>query len=365
MRLEGEGIPLDVPGEQDGELCKMREGEGAQTPRRSTQMRTMRVSSWRETNRPTGKHHMISDTILVNGAPHVSGEFDAIPNEAYHAAPALGSSGAWKLYDECPALYWYESPSNPSFQRVNKREFDIGTAAHLIILEPQILRERTVIVDAADYKTKEARAGRDAAYTAGKTPLLPHELALVCAMRDSLWSHPVAKHAFIGGVTERSYFWRDPATQVWCKARPDFTPSHRRYLPDLKTSTTANPEAFARHVADFGYHMREAFYMEGMRQITGDAPEKACFVVISKKPPHLVSVCWLDDEALAWGRVVARKATDIYARCLERGEWPGYRLPDALDKDQAFTISLPVWTRKGLEERRERGDFIVTGGATP
>ena len=45
----------------------------------------------------------------------------------------------------------------------------------------------------------------------------------------------------------------------------------------------------------------------------------------------------LDDEAIDVGRARYQDALDIYQRCVETGEWPGYT--DVI----ATTISLPRW----------------------
>lgn len=312
--------------------------------------------------------------VAVQSEAHwqmAAGRFDNLPAETYHAAPALGSSGAWQLETECPALYWWHSPFNPDRIREQKRCFDIGTAAHLIALQPGLFAARTEIIDAGSYQTKAAQTARDVAYEAGKTPLLIAEVDKIHSMRDALMRHPVARLAFDDCVSEVSYFWRDQITGIWCKARPDLLPAHRRYLPDLKTSTSANPAAFTKKAADLGYYMRAAWYMAGIEAIEGAAPTRACFIVQATTAPFLVSVCWLDDEALGWGKLRVRRAIETFARCAERGEWPGYRDVTAPDTDAAFTLSLPPWTRNELQKQHEAGEFtsryeqLVAAGAHP
>ena len=101
----------------------------------------------------------------------------ALSRETYHGSstiePSLSSSGAVTLVQECPAVFWASSPLNPDFVPEQKLEFDIGSAAHLIILEPAKWGSQVVEIDADNYKTKAAQEARDAGYAAGKTPLLP------------------------------------------------------------------------------------------------------------------------------------------------------------------------------------------------
>jgi PDDEXK-like domain of unknown function (DUF3799) len=305
--------------------------------------------------------------------PPTPGTYTAIPQERYHATRALGSSGMWCIHAECPAMYFYDSPFNPdAAPRERKRAFDIGSACHLLTLEPGTVDGRIAAIPFDDYRTKEAQRQKQDAYDADRIPLLTHEVEMVKAMREAIFSHPVARHAFTGGAAETSLFWRDAATGAPCKGRLDYCPPHRRYYPDLKTSTTANPASFERRAADLGYYAKVAWYLEGLRELEGEAPPRACFIVVAKEPPHLVAVCWLDDEALAWGRMIARKAVETFMRCLERQEWPGYRDPTAPDRDGSFTIGLPGFTRKRLQDAHERGEFetprydrLVAAGGHP
>lgn len=287
------------------------------------------------------------------------GAYDGVPSEDYHdirvtPEPALSSSGARLIEAECPALYYhrYVSPG----QQERKPEFDIGNAGHLMVLEPDSFARRVAIIDEPDFKTQKARQARDDAYAAGKIPLLTKQADALQAMRDQLFKHAVAGRAFENGVAERSLFWIDPEFGVWRKCRPDYLPlGHCRYLLDYKTASSANPDKFARSAADFGYHQQAAWCMDGVEAITGERPKKFAFIVQDKNPPHLVSVCYLDDEALEWGRILNRRALGLFARCLDADEWPGYR--DDLAVDSAFTVGLPAYTANALTKRLDAGEF--------
>ena len=111
----------------------------------------------------------------------------------------------------------------------------------------------------------------------------------------------------------------------------------QHWIVDLKTTgTTASPDRFGASAASYGYHLQAAFYLDGYEQITG---HRARFlnVLVETAAPHFVAVVELDDEALDVGRAKYRDALDIYARCRESGDWPGYT--------PTFTevVSLPRW----------------------
>lgn len=273
--------------------------------------------------------------------------------ETYHAdpceQPSLSSTGARTLADECPAAYWHERTNPPV-----KREFEIGRAGHLMVLEPHLFGDKVFVVEADDYKTKAARDARDAARAEGLTPLLAKEAAMVAEMRKVLWQDPIARHAFEGGTPEQAMFWRDAEFRIWRRTRPDYFPPHQRYLVDYKTSTSANPKDFERAVWDYGYHQQAAWYLDGVEAVTGSRPERFAFVVQSKKPPHLVTTCWLDAEAIEWGGKLNRLAIGIFARCLRSGIWPGYT-PEVGGAARAFTITLPHFALRDLAAREEAG----------
>lgn len=273
--------------------------------------------------------------------------------EEYHGCTepfALGSSGARLLSAECPAMFWHQSALNPDYQPKQRREFDIGSALHLLTLEPELFAGRVLRIDADNYRTAAAQAQRAEAYETGRIPLLPGEEATVRAMREAILAHPVAREAFTAGAAEQSIFWQDAEFGVWRKTRPDYLPAHSRYIVDIKTSTSANPRSFARQAYNLRYFQQASWYMDAVEAVRGERPKRFAFIVIDKNPPHLVSVCWLDGEALEWGRIENHYALDIFTRCMESGNWPGYLADDRTETGGSFTISLPTYGTRQLGE---------------
>lgn len=279
-------------------------------------------------------------------------------SDDYHANDALGSTGARIIASDCPAAFRWQEPQV-------KREFDIGNATHLLCLEPDKFKAKIAVVEGYDkkgnpsagYASQDAKDQRAASRAAGKLPLLPDELEGVRAMRAAIFDDPIAGVAFRAGQAEQSLFWTDPEFGVRCKTRPDWLPAHVRYLIDIKTSMSADPRDFEKAVVNYGYHQQAAWYIDGVEAALGHKPEKFAFIVISKKPPHLVTTCWLDEDAIAWGRILNRYARGVYAWCKAHDHWPSYQ-PDILGPPQAFTISLPLWAIKDLERRHDAGAFI-------
>lgn len=277
-----------------------------------------------------------------------------MPADAYHTDPVMGgslsSTGARKLLPpSCPALFEHEL-RNGQQHRV---EFDVGAAAHAEVLG---VGAETVIIDASDWKAKAAREERDAAYAAGKTPLLRHQYDAVHAMAEAVWNHPIAGRLLEPGAghSEQVFVWRDPDTGVWCRAmldRHDDLPGIGPVIVDLKTTVSAEPVSVSGSVAKYGYYQQDPFYCDGYLELFGVEPA-FLFVFVEKTPPHLVTVCQLDPEAREWGRVRNRKARDVYRRCRETGRWPGYT-------DEIESITLPGWARHQNSNAFNEGAYDV------
>ena len=210
-----------------------------------------------------------------------------------------------------------------------------GSALHALVLEPAEFDGRYV-VQTWDARTKEGKAERDAALSSGRSVLDQDDAGTLSAMAEALAAHPVASRILAERVhTEHPIFWTDAETGLRCKARLDAVSAIGRAsaIVDLKSTTDASPEGFARQVASLGYHVQAAHYLDGWRALGGDAGTFV-FIAIEKAAPYAVAVYELDTEALAVGEAKRRGLLDTLAECQRTGRWPGY---------QTQTISLPKW----------------------
>ena len=170
------------------------------------------------------------------------GVYPGMPAEQYHGDPApaadggsLSSSGATKLVPPGTGAgfdYWRRNGDERTTEALN-----FGQAAHAHVLTEGA---GIVVVEAADWRTNDAKAQRDAALAAGRIPILPKHRRQVEEMARALREHPIAARLLAPdrGAPEVSLFWRHPETGRWCRARPDVLPRTglgRRYVvPDYK-----------------------------------------------------------------------------------------------------------------------------------
>src|SRR5262245_33742037 len=163
------------------------------------------------------------------GAPlrkNLKAGIHVIEAASYHAdqapRPSLSSHLAAVLLEKSPRHAWMQHPRlNPDYKPANDNRFDIGRAAHALMLEGSAIFE---IIDAPNWKSEAARDERAAVAKAGKVALLEHEWAQVSAMvksaRAQLRQTQDGFNAFRDGEPERTLIWQDGA--IWCRARLDW-----------------------------------------------------------------------------------------------------------------------------------------------
>jgi hypothetical protein len=273
----------------------------------------------------------------------LAGVVDGMPDVEYHAHPALSCSGARKLLPpSCPALFRWEQ----DHPRESTKAFDAGHAAHQLVLGtgPEI-----VVIEHDDWRTKDAKERRDAAYAAGQVPLLTKEYEPIKAMAAALRAHPVASKLLDPGRgrPEQSLFWTDRKSGVPLRARLDFLPhvvsGRRLLLADYKTALSADPVEFKRSAANYGYHQQDSWYSDAARALGLDPDPAFLFVVQMKSPPYLVTVVELDEQAKRIGRQLNRHAINTFQQCTAQGRWPGF-------SDEVELVSLPAWYVRKYEE---------------
>ncbi len=276
-----------------------------------------------------------------------------MPADAYHADPAerpsLSASIAHVLCTSSPAHARAAHPKlNPAFERQDEQHFDIGTAAHALLLEGDA---GVAVIDAPDWRTNAAKEARDEARAAGRTPLLAKHWDAVQAMTDAtdlqLNAIDVDPPLFaVPGKSEQTLIWEEP-NGVVCRSRVDWLRDDFTAIDDFKTtSRSANPEQWSRSLFSFGGDVQVAFYLRGLRAVTGkDAAFR--FVVQETFAPYALAVFQLGPDALTLAEAKVEYAIAKWAQCLERDEWPAY-------PQRVCHIEMPAYEEMRWMEREGR-----------
>jgi hypothetical protein len=259
-----------------------------------------------------------------------------LPEADYFAHPALSCSGAKRILSPgCPALFAYEREHG----RPDKREFDEGHAAHQQILGTGA---PITVLDAYDYKKPATQQAAKDVRAAGGIPVHRKQWKMVTEMRNALRRHPVVGKLFDPdrGRAEVSLFWHDERYGVDRKCRLDWLPNivegQSLIIPDYKTTTSASPESLSRSVANFGYHMQHAWYVDAVEAVLG-VSALFVFVAQEKSPPYLVTPFEIDQNGVETGRAKNDAALEMFADCTSSGFWPSW------SADEIVSLSLPRW----------------------
>lgn len=157
--------------------------------------------------------------------------------------PSLSASIAHILTTSSPKHAWTAHPKlNPDWQPREEEKFDIGKAAHALLLEGEAA-VRVIPFD--DWRTNAAKDEREAARAEGRIPLLAKHWEGVEAMRAAAYGQleglDVQPTLFTDGKPEQTLVWEDNG--VLCRARLDWLRTDLTAIDDLKTtSASANPE---------------------------------------------------------------------------------------------------------------------------
>ncbi len=254
-----------------------------------------------------------------------------IPEPTYHAdpcvVPSLSGSIAVTMYQYSPRHAWLEHPRlNPDYEREEKAAFDIGSAAHQIILGKQ---DKIEVLDFPDWRTNAAKDARAKAYLAGKTPLLKADMAEIMEM-VSAFDVQIActDHAniFKGGKYEQTLVWTENVNgvEIWCRCMIDHL-NGTPIIPDYKTDgRSANPETWSRQMFEMGYDIKAALYLRGVRKVLGIEEPRFVWVVQEKDKPYAMSLIELNYDGMVEANKKLNEAMRSWAWCMKHNIWPGY-----------------------------------------
>lgn len=262
-----------------------------------------------------------------------------IPAERYHSdpceTPALSASLASKIINATPRHAFAASPRlNPDFEAEDKAAFDIGSAFHEVMTG----KGRGIfVVPFDDYRKKAAQEARDDARAQGFTPLTEPQnkqvLRMVECAKVQMAEHGIG-NPFERGQNEITLIWKQDGAMN--RIMVDCIDEENRVAYDLKSlAGVADPDAWLRRDMSHGTDLRAAHYVDGLKAVFGGEWTYR-FVLVEKEQPHCLSVAQFSEPALFIGRKKITRAREVWARCVDRAEWPGFSAEIAVIQPPAF-----------------------------
>jgi hypothetical protein len=266
----------------------------------------------------------------------------------YHAdpcdQPTLSASIANVLLHSSPKHAWTQHPRlNPNYSREEEQKYDVGNVVHAILLQGADIVD---VLDFPDWRTNAAKEARDLARSHGRVPLLTKQWgeveAMVAAVRVQLAVSQAQPPLLTDGKPEQTLVWEEGG--VLCRARLDWLRDDHAAIDDLKTtSRSASPEAWSRALFGTGCDVQAAFYLRGLKALTGVDAEWR-WIVAETYEPYALSVVSLGPDVLELANRKVDHALTVWKRCLESGVWPAY-------PTRVAYASLPSWEESRWLER--------------
>lgn len=257
----------------------------------------------------------------------MTGIFPDLPHADYHSMEGYISNSYLSRLNICPAA--------AKVPQEETSAMTFGRAFHSFILDGMTAFSRDVaILPELNLRTNDGKAAKIAFQEAnkGKAIITADDLTAIIEMDKAVKAHPFAKNLIGVGSNEVSIFWKSQFYELPCKARPDKIPGSRT-LVDLKKTRDASPWGFGNSILSYGYHRQAAFYLDGMKAVTGDQYDVFAFIAVEENPPYRVEVYTLSDAYIEEGRSEYKMLMAIEAHCREANDWPNYTSGDVVELD--------------------------------
>lgn len=258
-----------------------------------------------------------------------------ISEAAYHAFPAVSKSTLWKF------------AKNPSKWRKTKDKpvkptaaMTWGSLVDCLILQPHELSECFAVSSFHDFRTNAAKEWRDAQ----TVPVVQLEdVAEAKLAAEAVRSHHFAGEFLEGAACQISAVAEGDEEKTGerflGKCRVDIAPAANgprgEWLCDLKT--TQSLDKIPSTIAEFGYHVQAAWYLDMWHGASGEERTRWAFIFQESESPYEVAVVELDPDDIAKGREWYLRALEKWCHSHKTGHFPSPW------DDEIRVVSLPKW----------------------
>lgn len=234
----------------------------------------------------------------------------------------------------------------------------MGSLAHCLILTPDEFENDFFILPDLNYRTNEGKARREEFYAAnhGKTPITQAQLVKANAMRSSCMANEDARKLLEPALKEIGLFWQCPFSQLNFKAKVDALGTG--YFVELKTTSDASPEGFARHAYNMNYDLSLFHYRDGIGRALSHLNVASYFIVVEQEPPYCTQVYKVGQGFYETGHDKWLTAVTKLERGAKFEEWPGY-FPDGMGTPE---LQPPSWALNRLSKIDNQDDDVKEEG---
>lgn len=261
----------------------------------------------------------------------LEGIYFGLSDEQYHADSALSHSGITNIlvseYD-----YWENSSLNPEKRFKETDAMKFGKLAEMFLLEEEKFM--------ASYNVAGGGWSQD------KKTISRTDFDNVVQSAKLLRADPATAALFVKGYPQVSIFYRDEATGIMMRIRPDYMRTFG--CIDLKRLRDIRNSRLGWDCVEYGYDLQEQMYIEGMvyakkqlragkmkafgkhdpawlKAFAEDPQTDFRFIFQRSVKPYIYVIKYFDAEIRANAKALVEEGIHKYARAIEKygpGEWP-------------------------------------------
>lgn len=257
--------------------------------------------------------------------------FIDMTSDAYHAHRAIGSTTLKYCLE---SMAKFKAAVDGRILKPETDYFDLGKAAHAAVLEQNF--DSYVAGPEVAKNTKTWKEFQDA--NPDKICLKESQYAQVQGMYEAFYSHVLAPRITNKGMPEKSFFI-DILGQEY-KARPDYIvpeggerETQSYYLVDYKTISKLDYEQCQKQIANYGYDISAAHYIEVVSAATSAPITDYYWIFQEKEAPYELAIFRMDDECKDRARKVVKRLYEKIHTSNKSGLWPSRFASEVYDVD--------------------------------
>lgn len=271
------------------------------------------------------------------GTVEVGNYYTNMPNEEYHAHKGSISKSGLDLIERDPYHYFNQE------HKEQTRPMQVGSAIHAAILEPEVFKDEFMMLPEVADRCQPEYKQAVKAYGVGNV-FTGSDCKNIENIQDAVWNNKEAAELLSAkGHCELSGFVQDPETGIICRHRFDKYIDDGEWAVDIKKTQDVRDWKFARSIADYRYHVQDAFYIDQHEWLTGRKLRGIKLIAVEEKFPHKVAVYYLDDISRGIGRKQYRENLNTYAEFIKADKKP-------VNNDPAQIIMLPEYVLRQYED---------------
>lgn len=217
-------------------------------------------------------------------------QIEKMSDDEYFALKAISASQI-KQYDKGAYWFWKSSPFNPDKEPEKASDaLAFGKLCHCMLLEPEAVDERFMVVDFGKTRTTKKYADAVEAFP-GVEIVTQDEMDRAKKMIEEIGRHPLASRIIAGATAEMPYTWTDKETGLPCKCKIDAIKRTKNGIVVIDYKTSSDIPGLLKYAQKSQYAIQAEFYKEAVRQKYGEIPAEFVFIIQSNKEGEEDIIC--------------------------------------------------------------------------